>query len=287
MLNHLNISKDNFPSGIAIWGAFPPALTTRGTNLDTGVHVHARRIHSTYKDIDETFDSVYLTISTNKDIIEISAKAITAYDISALVGEIPIGIKCPRCNMYHTDTGEFSVRPHRKHLCSFCKKFFFSDQRCVGNELAHITPSNLRNHRTVNTLRSLNINEHYFSGGFDIWGWHKALLWSMEKAEEIGIHIHGYDDSGNRVMDDTFSTIIYNDTVIDVEDAQYLMMQKSQKEILTKIDSLKCPNCGLLHSDRGYFGFVPHCRHECVYCSKKFYTKRKVISNSLNSIINQ
>jgi hypothetical protein len=34
---------------------------------------------------------------------------------------IPVVLYCPDCRRPHIDEGEWATRPHRRHLCEFCK----------------------------------------------------------------------------------------------------------------------------------------------------------------------
>ena len=58
----LSLNPEDYPGGIAIWGALPAVLNTSTYPDDyNGVHVHARINIDGTKDIDRTFDIVRIT----------------------------------------------------------------------------------------------------------------------------------------------------------------------------------------------------------------------------------
>jgi hypothetical protein len=54
----LALDIDNFPGGVALWGAVPPVYDTTRRPLDRGIHVHARVVPHGRKGIDRTYRRV-------------------------------------------------------------------------------------------------------------------------------------------------------------------------------------------------------------------------------------
>lgn len=46
---------------------------------------------------------------------------------------IPLILHCPKCEHQHVDEGEWATKPHKTHLCAFCKhEWRPSDEPTVG-----------------------------------------------------------------------------------------------------------------------------------------------------------
>lgn len=41
-------------------------------------------------------------------------------------------ITCPDCKRRHVDYGRYGKMNHRKHLCEYCRKYFYDTERGVG-----------------------------------------------------------------------------------------------------------------------------------------------------------
>jgi hypothetical protein len=59
----------------------------------------------------------------------------------------------------------------------------------------------------VDVEKELNIDE-YPDAQFALWASTPAVLWTAERAQERGIHVH-LGVNGKRLIDDTFGTVIY------------------------------------------------------------------------------
>ncbi|MGZ8732826.1 MAG: hypothetical protein ACXW5U_28780 [Thermoanaerobaculia bacterium] len=93
-------------------------INTASAPSESGVHVHARRHVGGKKNVDATFDEV--TVIDGADEVRVTAVSATAFNISRLFGQQVKYLQCPRCGEAHVDAGEFTARPHRKHLCLAC-----------------------------------------------------------------------------------------------------------------------------------------------------------------------
>jgi len=60
----------------------------------------------------------------------------------------------------------------------------------------------LASQKPVPAGRTLRVRQQEYPGGVQIWGSNPAIIWSAEKAEEEGIHVHAFkgEDSKPDVM---------------------------------------------------------------------------------------
>lgn len=65
----------------------------------------------------------------------------------------------------------------------------------------------------VDVETELNIDE-YPEAQFALWASTPAVLWTAERAQERGIHVH-LGSKGQRLIDDTFGTVIYRGERLD------------------------------------------------------------------------
>lgn len=63
--------------------------------------------------------------------------------------------------------------------------------------------------------RRLNLDE-YAGHHFDMWSSTPAVLWTADRPQEHGIHVHVYEGEGHRrIVDDTFGEVVLNGRVLD------------------------------------------------------------------------
>jgi hypothetical protein len=125
----------------------------RGSRLDTsglppelGIHVHARKGDDDSKEIDATYDVV--VIQCRRDLLDdvtasITAEAAVAYYISRFLKRDLRHLFCTYCGELHLDKEFFAAKPHRRHLCHGCGRYFTDDRKGVSNpiELLHANRS--------------------------------------------------------------------------------------------------------------------------------------------------
>jgi transposase-like protein len=271
-----------------LWGAVPAVYDTTQLPIETGIHVHARKASEGSKEIDATFDAV--TITYARDLIEKAKATITGdvavnYYISRFLNRPIEHLFCTHCGEIHLDAGYFAVKPHRQHLCHACGRHFRVETRAVSNPIALVRekcglpkepPSPVRPNRP------LQISQADYPGGLQIWASNPALVWTSAKAEEEGIHVHGFAADGQIAFDETFSSVTIDDIELDEQHVKYFMAQSALDYLRNKITSLTCPKCNNLHLDQGDRAFEPHAEHECESCGEFFGTpgrRRLVVSN--------
>ncbi|WP_147274947.1 hypothetical protein [Ferruginivarius sediminum] len=284
-------SPTDYPGGVAIWGAVPPIYNTSPYEEKPGIHVHARTEKDGPKCIDRTYDAVIATVSTNlfeyQDVL-ITKEAAVGYYVSHFLGRQITALRCTHCEALHTDQDYYAVEPHIRHQCNSCGRIFRASTRGISNPVAqykYYFPQFRQTRSLIIPDRELNIQQSDYLGGVQIWASNPALLWTAEKPEEKGIHIHLYHANARRpVIDNTYSRVTIDGMTLDVTQIHYYMAQKTLSFLGNRIVSLTCPTCQSDHFDEGDWAFYPHEQHLCEHCGRAFKTtgrKRKVVSNPI------
>jgi hypothetical protein len=275
-----------YPGGIALWGALAPVINTAAAPGESGVHLHARRTAGGKKNIDETFDEVTVTDGDNE--LRLTATSATAFNVSRLFGQDVKHLECPRCSEPHIDAGEFAARPHRKHLCLACGRDFYDSEPSIGNPIALIAARYEQGRSVVPAGRALRVNHDDFSGGFQVWGTHPAILWTAPVPEESGIHVHGFNDGDEMPsVDETYDEVEIDGVRLDAAQVRLLMAQMAIPGLAERLISAECPQCHRAQFDVGIDAMTPRRERTCARCSCTFEAsgRRKIgISNPMLAI---
>ncbi len=276
-----NLDTDLYPGGVALWGAVEPVYNSTRWQGERGVHVHARKERGQKKDIDETFPAVEVTVA--KDLLHQEPVVITrdtavAYYLSRFLGRKIEAIFCPFCHAAHLDSDWYAVKPHRTHLCHNCNRLFTMPDRSVSNPLAAVQLK--LGHRQKAEIRRakepLNILQSDYPGGLQIWASNPALLWTSNRAEEEGIHVHGWNArSIHPKLDGTFSSVTIDGILVNEHHLRYYMAQNSLAYLRNKVRSISCPECRAPQFDTGEAAFRPRSNRECGDCGHWFIIDRK------------
>lgn len=290
-LRCLSLDVDKYRGGIGIWGSLSPAIDTAASNMDQesllrGVHVHARPETQSRKQVDDTYDVVAL-YRGSKLVLTLDTASSTALVQSRIVGIAPALIRCPRCDAEHIDEGWFAVTPHRKHQCLCCGREFYDKVTAVGSPIdtraMEISPHSRR--PRVHPNRQIDLTGHIDAGRhLRIWGTHDAIVWTAERAEETGIHVHVYNRQGDYVVDETFDKVILRNRVLDAHQVRWLMLQKSLDHLNGRIRAERCQHCGADLCSLGAVAVNPSCTHKCPRCGKITTTRKKLVINPLASL---
>ncbi len=63
--------------------------------------------------------------------------------------------------------------------------------------------------------RSLNLDD-YSGHHFELWSSTPAVLWTADRPQERGIHVHVFSGDGlRRIIDDTFGEVVYRGRKLD------------------------------------------------------------------------
>lgn len=278
----LEINPADYPGGTALWGAVPAVFDTSGLPPEVGVHVHARR-EVDDKEIDATYDEVIIICGADR--CTITAEAAVAYYISRFLERDIQYVYCNECGALHLDKGFFAVKPHRRHLCHACGRYFRVDSKGVSNPIALLRAKyrlDSLSKAPVRPDRPLNVVQADYRGGIQIWASNPALLWTADRPEDEGLHVHAFSSPGNFAFDETFSSVTIDGIRLEEIHVQHLMAQMALPYLANKVVSLNCPRCGIPHFDQGELAFMPHAEHDCGSCGHTFKSpgrRRLVVSN--------
>jgi hypothetical protein len=261
--------------------------------LDFGIHVHARTFSDGAKEIDATFRAVRLSgrqLPTGGLLIsEIDA---VYYMISGVFGFGVRDVRCVYCGYPHLDKDWFSIHPHRRHLCAGCGKNFGDSVIGIGNPIRATQETlGLVPRKPVKASKVLSLQQSEYPGGIQIWGSNAAIIWSSEKAEEEGIHVHAFKADGEIANpDDTFSAVEIDGLRLDPAMVRTLMAQNSLPHLEARVIPLKCTRCGEMEFSCGEQAFTPVAARNCSKCHGKLIGPsrlRRTIGNPLIATLEQ
>ncbi|CAJ1456841.1 unnamed protein product [Effrenium voratum] len=236
---------------LGLWIGLAPALDTFNEKTAehgrkyfyAGIHVHARKEPGGKKVIDKNFPAVRIRDRTGRfskiptEGILVTSPAALEYlyymehrcPVNAQLGkclddqkvtrssvDLAAVVRCKHCESLHEDIGDFfGENPHKKHLCGTCGRDIFGKAN-IGNPLQlferpwrreivgeKIDPQNKEIH--------IKTSEHRLM----CWPSTPALFWSRDAPEIWGIHVHGFDAEGKRVIDDTYGTVYVDGKKLD------------------------------------------------------------------------
>ena len=285
------LNMDEYPGGVALWGAVPPVYDSTRLPLERGIHVHARKDRTGIKYIDRTVRAVRLAGGRiPKSGVFLSEEDTIYYMVSTIFGFEMRHVVCAFCGYSHLDKDWFSVHMHRRHLCAGCGKYFRDSVPGIGNPIRQMQCDyNVKPGDAKESARSLNIWQKDFPGGIQIWGSNPAFVWSSENAEDEGIHIHAFDvDGETRLHDETYSEVVVDGISLDPVMVRTLMAQRALPHIESRFVSLTCNRCLTSEFSVGEEAFTPKVGRTCSMCNGKLQgggKLRKVISNPLIEIL--
>jgi predicted RNA-binding Zn-ribbon protein involved in translation (DUF1610 family) len=278
----LDLDLDDFPGGVGVWVALPPvvAMGAVPSTDDVGVHVHARRAPHDIKVIDHTFQIVHL--HTDGLVFRVDAEDALAHLVTRLAGQEVSSMQCPRCGYEHLDRDAFAVRPHRRHQCQRCGRFFWARTPSIGNGVGMLAEVLSDRQDPAPAPGKIDLQTDDF-GSIEIWGSTPAILWTGPAVERSGLHVHATDRCGNLLVDETFGRLTLGGINLDPDLVRLLMVQRAFPPTRTRITSLGCPACGAPLVDHHAAAFIPSNRKVCAACGTPAATprKKKVVLNPL------
>jgi hypothetical protein len=292
-LPSLDLDPTQYPGGVGIWGALPAIYDTTSFVIEHGVHVHARRAPKRMKEIDASYGEVRVIVgASSTTITEASA---TPYVAGAVLGLPLRNVSCPGCSAIHLDTERFAVHPHQRHLCQQCGLEFLEADRSIGNpiiiakqELGDVVLSRPTTPGLRGPLRIKQSAPH-FSGGILIWASNPAILWTAQRNEAEGIHVHAFKaGTPDPAVDDTYQCVEIDGISIIPAMARVFMVQQSLPFLSGAVQSLNCTKCGAEHFDDVVpFAVEPHRNHPCVVCGFVLVTSVPMISNPIVNVLHR
>lgn len=219
---------------IGIWCSLPPAMSSQSIVPRTPrIHIHKRFTGEDKKILDRDFDAIVcsynqdLGLFVNEDITQIQVTPPAAFEfVKSLEENREMGcITCKKCGYPHLDLGSFAVTPHAKHFCGNCgNDSVWSDGKIVSTPLKPLHDQFNNSNTYIVPDRSLNLDD-YPDKNFEIWSSTPAVVWTADRPQEKGIHVHIYEKSigGRRIIDNTFGEVIYKGKSLDRKELWALM----------------------------------------------------------------
>lgn len=203
---------------VGVWCSLPPAITSQGTPRSRypRIHVHVRNNINGHKIIDQDFEA--LTIITDPGAMLFNSHSIDKIHITppaandfilALEFDLKVTcFNCTYCGSPHLDLGIFNQTPHRKHLCGNCgRDSTWTKTPSSSTPLKPLHQIYDQGYGFIDSNKHLNIDE-WPDCEFALWASTPAILWKANRPQERGIHVH-LSVNGQRVIDETFGTVIY------------------------------------------------------------------------------
>ena len=222
VVNPIVVEFNDFEE-IGIWCSLPPPMSTRPVQKrPPKIHIHKRLAGEGKKLLDRDFDAIIC--SYNQDLglfanVEITQIQITPPAAFEFVRSLEEGrgmscVTCKRCGYPHLDLGSFAVTSHAKHFCGNCgNDSVWSDGKIVSTPLKPLHDQFNNSNTYVVPARVLNLDE-YLKHDFEIWSSTPAVVWTADRAQELGIHVHVYDGV-RRIVDDTFGEVTFKGRALD------------------------------------------------------------------------
>ena len=208
---------------IGVWCSLPPAMASRVIEKrPPKIHIHKRFTGTKNKKLDRDFDAVVcsynqslgLFASTEISQIQITPPAAFEFVKSLEQGREMDCVTCRTCGYPHLDLGSFANTPHAKHFCGNCgNDSIWSEGKIVSTPLKPLHDQFNNSNTYVVPDRTLNLDD-YAGLEFELWSSTPAVLWTANRPQEKGIHVHVYED-GQRIEDDTFGKVIYRGEELD------------------------------------------------------------------------
>lgn len=210
---------------IGIWCSLSPAVSSRTIEIRTPkIHIHKRFTGKEKKLLDRDFDAVVfsynqdLGLFANDEITQIQVTPPAAFEfVDSIEQGHEMGcVTCKKCGYPHLDLGTFANNPHAKHFCGNCgNDSIWSDGKIVSTPLKPIHDQFHKSNSYIVPDRTLNLDE-YAGQHFEMWSSTPAVVWTADRPQERGIHVHVFEGEGpRRIVDDTFGRVIYQGEEVD------------------------------------------------------------------------
>ncbi len=116
----------------------------------------------------------------------------------------------------------------RKLFCGNCGcDSTWSSEHIVLTPLKPLYDQFAKNTQYKEPDRTLNLDSDKYSGcDYEIWASTPAIVWSADRPQEKGIHIH-VNDRAKRIVDDTFSVVTLNGKTLERKDVLQAMFERT------------------------------------------------------------
>jgi len=221
---------------IGIWCSLPQALSSRPIkNRPPRIHVHKRFSGGSEKSIDRDFNAIvcsyheHMDLFENPEITKIQVTPPAAFEFIKSIeeGRETACITCKSCRYPHLDLGDFANTPHRKHFCGNCgTDTIWSKEAIVSTPLKPLHDQFSNSNTYLSPEQELNLDD-YDGFAFDVWASTPAVLWTADRPQEKGIHVHVYEKGKKNPVDDTFCKVIYKGKQLDREELWKSMVSRT------------------------------------------------------------
>lgn len=230
---HINVQDH---AEVGIWCSMPPALTHKGAagKRRPKIHVHVRDEAGADKIIDQDYKALSLHYSATDNLfssseitkVHLTPTAALEFVIALESGRAMGCINCRDCGYPHLDLGEFARTPHAKHLCGNCgRDNTWSKEPIASTPLKPLHDQFSKADAYVDVTGRIDLDA-YEGLPFQVWASTPAVLWTAERPQERGIHVHVYKD-GKYLVDDTYGEVIYQGKSLQRKDLLARMVENT------------------------------------------------------------
>jgi hypothetical protein len=222
VVNPLEIEFNDFEE-IGIWCSLPPALSSSPIQARAPqIHVHKRFAGNSKKVIDRDFQAIVcsynqdLGLFDNPEIEKIQVTPPAAFQFVRSIEEnrTMSCVTCGKCGYPHLDLGDFATQPHRKHFCGNCgNDSIWSTEPIVSTPLKPLHDQFSNSNTFVTPDREVNLDE-YEGLRCELWASTPAVVWTADRPQEKGIHVHVYK-GGEDVVNDTYGRVFLHGQELD------------------------------------------------------------------------
>jgi hypothetical protein len=218
---HINLADH---AEVGIWCSMPPALTHAGLSKPRRpkIHVHVRNSPGEQKVVDQDFKALSLQYNSEAHLfgsleitrVHLTPPAALEFVVALEHGRAMGCISCKDCGYPHLDLGDFARTEHTKHLCGNCgRDNTWSKQPIASTPLKPLHDQFSRANQFIDVDKTIDLDD-YAGLPFQVWASTPAVLWTAERPQERGIHVHVYKDN-EYVIDDTFGTVRHGGRTLD------------------------------------------------------------------------
>ena len=210
--------------------------------------------------------------------------------VSSVFGFDTEVVECTLCGHSHLDKDWFSVHPHRRHLCAGCGRHFRDVGISVGNPLTGLRGVGGKRPKVARATKRCRIRQADYPGGIMIWGSNPAIVWTGQRSELEGIHVHAFAEPGSERpdVDETFAEVVVDGQLLQPAIVRTLMAQSALPHLAGRVLSMRCRGCAGEAFDAGAAAFSPAVVHTCTTCGGEVVGAgrfRRVVANPLIDVL--
>lgn len=221
---------------IGIWCSLPAAITSSGyvPERPPKIHLHVRKSEDSEKIIDGDFNAISLIYRASSELFgnqQISRVHLTppaAFEfLKCVTNSVEMDcVNCSHCGYPHLDLGSFAATPHRKHFCGNCgRDSTWSKKAIVSTPLKPIHDQFSSASKFITPQTHLSIDD-YKDCNFVLWASTPAIVWTGNRPQQQGIHVHISRD-GRRIVDETFGEVTYKGSLLSRDKLLEMMLSRT------------------------------------------------------------